>query len=68
MAFGILHTFLNRVRSRGIVSDLSDLTPILRQFQVRNDTYEQVLFEIREQERPPMISIEEYRRRRDHAD
>ena len=68
MAFGILHTFLNRVRSRGIVSELSDLTPILRQFQVHNETYEQVLFEIREQERPPMITIEEYLRRRAHAD
>ncbi len=67
MAFGILHTFLNRVRSRGIVSDLSELTPILRQFQVRNEEYEQVIFEIREQERPPMITIDEYRRRRGYT-
>jgi glucosyl-3-phosphoglycerate synthase len=64
MAFGILHTFLNRLRSRGIVPDLPTLTPILRQFQAHEETYEQVLFEIREEERPPMIDIDAYRRMR----
>ena len=64
MAFGILHTFLNRPRSRGIVPDLPTLTPILRQFQAREENYEQVLFEIREEERPPMIDIDAYRRMR----
>jgi len=64
MAFGILHTFLNRLRSRGIVPDLPTLTPILRQFQAREENYEQVLFEIREEERPPMIDIDAYRRMR----
>jgi glucosyl-3-phosphoglycerate synthase len=64
MAFGILHTFLNRLRSRGIVPDLPTLTPILRQFQAHEETYEQVLFEIREEERPPMIDIDAYRRTR----
>ena len=64
MSFGILQSFLNRLRSRGIVPDLPTLTPILRQFQVHEETYEQVLFEIHEEERPPMIDVDAYRRMR----
>jgi glucosyl-3-phosphoglycerate synthase len=64
MAFGILQSFLNRLRSRGIVPDLPTLTPILRQFQAHEETYEQVLFEIHEEERPPMIDVDAYRRMR----
>ncbi|MEN8108794.1 MAG: glucosyl-3-phosphoglycerate synthase [Pseudomonadota bacterium] len=64
MAFGILHTFLNRLRSRGIVPDLPTLTPILHQFQAREENYEQVLFEIHEEERPPMLDIDAYRHMR----
>ena len=63
MAFGILRAFLARLRSHGIV-DLPELTPILRQFQVHEDVYEQVLYEIREEERPPMVEVPEYRERR----
>ena len=64
MSFGILQSFLNRLRSRGIVPDLPTLTPILRQFQAHEETYEQVLFEIHEEERPPMIDVDAYRRMR----
>jgi glucosyl-3-phosphoglycerate synthase len=67
MSFGILQSFLNRLHSRGIVPDLPALTSILRQYQVRDETYEQVLYEIREEERPPMIDIDAYRRRRDET-
>ena len=38
---------------------------MLRQFQTRDDQYEQVLFEIREEERPPMIDVPAYREKRD---
>jgi len=64
MAFGILQSFLNRLRSRGVLPDLPTLTPILRQFQAYEENYEQVLFEIREEERPPMIDVDAYRRMR----
>ncbi|BCO09647.1 glucosyl-3-phosphoglycerate synthase [Desulfolithobacter dissulfuricans] len=61
MAFGILRTFLKRLRERGIVGDLPELTANLRQFQVQGDHYEQVIHEIYEEERPPMIEIPAYR-------
>ncbi len=61
MAFGILRTFLKRLRERTIVGDLPELTANLRQFQVQGDHYEQVIHEIYEEERPPMIEIPAYR-------
>jgi glucosyl-3-phosphoglycerate synthase len=64
MAFGILRAFFSRLRSRGIVPDLPSLTSLLRQFQVQGREYEQVIFELREEERPPMIEIPEYRAKR----
>jgi glucosyl-3-phosphoglycerate synthase len=64
MAFGILHAFFTRLRMHGIVPDLSELTSMLRQFQTRDDQYEQVLYEIREEERPPMIDVPAYREKR----
>ncbi len=63
MSFGILHAFLSRLRSRNIVPELPTLTPILRQFQVRDKKYEQVIHELYEEERPPMIQVPEYRSR-----
>ena len=64
MAFGILRAFFSRLRMHGNVPDLPELTPMLRQFQTRDDQYEQVLFEIREEERPPMIDVPAYREKR----
>ena len=61
MAFGILHAFLNRLRSRGMLTQLSELTSELRQFQVRDQHYEQVVFNILDEERPPMIEVPAYR-------
>lgn len=64
MAFGILRTFLRRLEGHGEIGDLPDLASVLRQFQARDKHYEQVLFEIPEEERPPMITIDAYRRKR----
>ena len=61
MAFGILQTFLNRVRSLGILKDLPDLSTTLRQFQAQGDVFEEVAQEIQEEERPPMIEVPQYR-------
>ena len=64
MSFGILRAFIKRLQSRGLIENLPELTTTLRQFQAREMTLEQVLYEISEEERPPMVELEEYRARR----
>jgi len=63
MAFGILQTILNRMKSLGMITNLPEVTPVLRQFQAHDSYYEQVEFEIREFERPPMIEVPAYRKK-----
>jgi glucosyl-3-phosphoglycerate synthase len=63
MAFGILQTFIKRAKSLGIIEKMADFETILRQTQARDDVYEQKELEIIEEERPPMIEIEEYRKK-----
>jgi glucosyl-3-phosphoglycerate synthase len=63
MAFGILQSFLNRIESYGLVDKLPDMSATFRQFQAEGNRYEQVLREIVEEERPPMIEIPEYRKK-----
>jgi glucosyl-3-phosphoglycerate synthase len=63
MSFGILQSFLNRMESYGLVDKLPEMSNIFRQFQAEGNRYEQVLKEIIEEERPPMIQIPEYRRK-----
>src|SRR5699024_6758779 len=61
MAFGILQTFVKRAKTLGVVKEGRDFQTILRQTQAKNDIYEQIELEIVEEERRPMIEIEEYR-------
>jgi glucosyl-3-phosphoglycerate synthase len=61
MSFGILQSFLNRMESFGLVDKFPEMSNIFRQFQAEGNRYDQVLKEIIEEERPPMISIPEYR-------
>ncbi|MFW5803283.1 MAG: glucosyl-3-phosphoglycerate synthase [Verrucomicrobiota bacterium] len=61
MSFGILQTFLNRLQALGVIHGLPELSHTLRQFQAVESTFEQVQQDIREEERPPMISIPAYR-------
>lgn len=61
MSFGILQSFLNRVERNGMLEKLPDLSHIHRQFQFRNNQYEQTTSKIIEEERPPMITIPAYR-------
>lgn len=63
MAFGILQTFIKRAKALGIIEKMADFETILRQTQAHDDVYEQVELEIVEEERPPMIEIEEYRQK-----
>jgi len=61
MSFGILQTFLNRLKSYGMVDKLPEMATIYRQFQAEGNRYEQLTREIVEYERPPMITIPAYR-------
>ncbi len=62
MSFGILQTFIKRAKALGVFEKAEHET-LLRQFQAKRDQYEQNLIEIIEEERPPMIEIEEYRKK-----
>lgn len=61
MSFGILQTFLNRMKRYGMVDKLPDMATIYRQFQAEGNHYELLKKEIIEDERPPMITIPAYR-------
>ncbi len=61
MAFGILQTFLMRVHALGLMPEIPNLNSTLRQFQVREGNFEQVEYNIVEEERPPMMDIPAYR-------
>lgn len=61
MSFGILQTFLRRLKHMGMEGELPPMHTLLRQYQALDQSYEQVLCEIAEFERPPMIEVPEYR-------
>jgi glucosyl-3-phosphoglycerate synthase len=63
MSFGILRAFLSRLSSLEKVRDLPELETVLRQFQARDTSYEQIEHTIREEERPPMITVPAYRKK-----
>jgi len=63
MAFGILQTFLSRLERYGMAGRLPELHSTLRQFQAADTRYEEVAYDIREIERPPMITIPAYQER-----
>jgi len=64
MSFGILQTFLSRMQALELIRDLPALTNTLRQFQVHDNVFETVEHRIVEEERPPMLTIPEYREKR----
>jgi len=64
MAFGILQTFLSRMQSLNLIKEIPEMSTILRQFQVNDKVFEAVEKKIVEEERPPMISIDDYLKKR----
>ena len=64
MSFGILQTFLHRLRSHGRIDQLPDMETIYRQFEVEEGHYRQLTHKVVEEERPPMIEVEAYLTRR----
>ena len=63
MSFGILQTFLNRLKAFGMTDRLPEMNRVYRAFQVQAHRYEQIEFTIDEEERPPMIDISAYRKK-----
>jgi len=63
MAFGVLRTFFSRLTEQQRVQLREELPRIMRQYEVGDGEYRQVEFDIEESERPPMIEVEEYRRK-----
>lgn len=62
MSFGILQSFLGRMHTMDPQAILPPMHNLLRQFQAKDQNYEQIMHEIIEEERPPMISIPAYRK------
>lgn len=63
MAYGILQTFMRRLREGGEVTGLPEMPGLFRQFLAEGRRYEQAVRDIVEEERPPMITVPEYRER-----
>lgn len=63
MSFGILQTFLTRCREMGVLETHKDYETVFRQFQAVKESYEAVEHHITEDERPPMNTIPEYRKK-----
>jgi len=61
MAFGILQSFMKRMKALGKIDRISEIEPIYRHFIAKDSEYEMVTHRIEEEERPPMIEIPEYR-------
>ncbi len=63
MSFGILQTFFNRLHAQGKIDQMPDMETFYRRFEVEDGVYSQLVQEVVEEERPPMIEIEGYRNR-----
>ena len=63
MSFGILQTFINRLQGQGKIDHVPDMETFYRRFEVEDGSYKQLIQEVVEEERPPMVEIEGYRNR-----
>ncbi|OQX29908.1 MAG: glucosyl-3-phosphoglycerate synthase [Spirochaeta sp. LUC14_002_19_P3] len=67
MSFGILQTFFKRLKEENILHWEGELHTVHRQFQAQHKEYKITEYNIQEDERPPMISIEQYRKSRGYT-
>lgn len=63
MAFGILQTFIKRARSLGIIEKMAEYETHLCRVIPSGHRYAQDILKIKEEERPPMIEVEAYRKK-----
>ncbi len=63
MSFGILQTFLTRMRRMGVLGQMADFHQVYRHFEAQERSHLLREMRIEERERPPMIGLEAYRRK-----
>jgi glucosyl-3-phosphoglycerate synthase len=63
MAFGVLRTFVSRLKKANLAQFTAELPDIMRQFEVGEGGYRQTEHGIEEIERPPIIQMEAYRQK-----
>ena len=63
MSFGVLRTFMSRLKREQLVEFQKELPSIMRQYEVSDGSYRQVEYDIEELERQPMIEVEAYRQK-----
>jgi len=63
MSFGILQTFLHRIHKLGLIDSLPKMSDALRQFQCKDNEYNYEEHQITEEERPPMVMVDAYRKK-----
>lgn len=63
MSFGILQSFLTRLEQFGMIKEMAELQKVYRHFEAQDRDYHLLEKEIQEEERPPMITIPEYRQK-----
>jgi len=60
MSFGILQSLLSRLRAQGKMTTTMELSSIYRALEITGTHYQEIKTEIIEEERPPLVEIEEY--------
>ena len=63
MSFSILKTFIHRLEKLGFLNINKDMLNEMIQYHVHDNNYVSDIFQIQGIERPPMITIPEYRDR-----
>jgi len=63
MAFGVLRTFMKRLKREDMVRFQEELPSIMRQHEVSEGEYRQIEYEIEEIERQPIIEVDAYRQK-----
>ncbi len=63
MAFGVLRTFISRLRREDLVRLQEELPAIMRQYEVSDGEYRQIEYNIEEIERQPIVEVEAYRQK-----
>ncbi len=61
MAFGIMQTFLERLAEEGRISMSDPLHEAMIQYELGEEGYERRSYDMRMRERPPIVSLDEYR-------
>jgi glucosyl-3-phosphoglycerate synthase len=61
MAFGIMQTFIKRIEKLGLVNINTEMFDEMLQHEILEGSYEKKSTEMRARERPPMLTIPEYR-------